>query len=63
MGGEGDGLGEAPEGRGICTHITDSLSCAAETNNVVRQLYPNLKKKIPEFPRALSQHMRRGEAA
>ena len=26
--------------------IADSLRCTVETNNIVRQLHPNLKKKL-----------------
>ena len=33
-----------PEGGCICIHIADSCTCAAETNNIVKQFYPNLKK-------------------
>ena len=25
----------------VCTHIADSFHCTAETNNTVKQLYPN----------------------
>ena len=31
--------------RDICIHIADSLHCTVETNNIVKQLYSNLKKK------------------
>ena len=36
---------EVPERGDVCTHIADSFSRAAETNNTVKQLYPSLKNK------------------
>ena len=32
---------EAQGGEDICTLIADSCCCTAETNNAVKQLYPN----------------------
>ena len=38
-----DGEWEVQEGGEIYTHIADSSRCTAKTNNIVKQLYPNLK--------------------
>ena len=35
---------EARGGGYVCTHAGDSLYCTAETNNIIKQLYSNLKK-------------------
>ena len=43
---EGMGRGEVQERRDSCIHMADSLCCAAETNSIVKQLYPNYKKNI-----------------
>ena len=46
MGKMGGGGGrEVQEGGDICIHIADSRHCTAETNNTVKQLYANKKKK------------------
>ena len=37
---------EVPEEGDQCIHTTDALPCAAETNNIVKQLYSNLKKRV-----------------
>ena len=34
---------EAQEGGYACTHAGDSLCCTSETNNIIKQLYSNLK--------------------
>ena len=44
MGGMGGHGREVQEGRDIGIHITDSLHCTAETNNIVKQFYSNKKK-------------------
>ena len=44
----GGGMGggrEDQDGGDIYIHIADSCCCSAETNNSVKQLYSNLKKK------------------
>ena len=38
------GRREVQEEGDICIHIVDSLHCTVETNNIVKQLYSNLKK-------------------
>ena len=43
---EGMGRGEVQERRDSCIHMADSLCCAADTNSIVKQLYPNYKKNI-----------------
>ena len=40
-----EGRGGKWEGGDICIYIADLLCYTAETNNIVKQLYPNLKKK------------------
>ena len=32
------------QGGNICIHTAESLGCMAETNNIGKQLYSNLKK-------------------
>ena len=51
MGGWGRRRREVQKGGGICIHIADSLHCTAETNNIVKKLYPIKKgvKSIPHF--------------
>lgn len=44
MGGMAGGR-ETQEGGAICMHIADSLPSTAETNIIVKQLYPNRLKK------------------
>ena len=44
------GGAEAQEGGGICVLRANSLHCTAETNTV-KQLYPNLKKKLKKIKR------------
>ena len=46
MGGMGGGVGGRSKREGICVciYIADSRCSTAETNNIVKQLYPNLKK-------------------
>ena len=41
---------EAQEGGDIGIHIAESFLCTAETNNSVKQLVPNLKKKKKKKP-------------
>ena len=36
---------DVQEGGHICIHIADSRCCAADTNNIIKQLYSNLKIK------------------
>ena len=39
------GGGEVQEGEDTRIHTADSLRCIADTNNIIKQLYPNFKKK------------------
>ena len=39
------GGGEVQEGEDTRIHTADSLRCTADTNNIIKQLYPNFKKK------------------
>ena len=53
---ERDGGGGVQEGGDICIHIADSLCCTEETNNMVKQLYSNLKKKESTFLKYFLKH-------
>ena len=52
--------GKPPEGGDMCIHIADSFHSAAETDNTVKQLCSNLKrKKKLQKNRSLKKNVRR----
>ena len=40
-----NGCGETPEGKDICTHITDSLHCTQKVTQHCKATIPQLKKE------------------